>query len=162
MFMNKCVCFSQDTSDTVTLKSIKKLDEDEVVSSPASSTPRTSISSVSLKNNPLASSSPLDSPVCSYSNGLREHDAEWMLKECSLAEMLRGDPAMPPVARSTAHKMQTQLVPEVTDVETAFQAAKEQFKDKCFKVFNGLLFSDYPLPNATHSCAKLGCTREVL
>ncbi|GAV06881.1 hypothetical protein RvY_16794-2 [Ramazzottius varieornatus] len=163
--LNGIIASDKDTSDTVTLKSIKKLDEDDVNPSPTSSTtPRTSISSLSLKNNhnlATPSTPPASSSSAGCSNELREHDTEWMTKECSLAEMLRGDPTMPPLARSPAHKMQTQLVHQVTNEEAAFQTAKEQFKDRCFKVFNGLLFSDYPLPNATHSCAKLGCTREI-
>ena len=43
---------------------------------------------------------------------------------------------------------------------TGLSVGQSLFQDRCLKMFNGLLFSDYPLPNATHSCAKLQCTRQ--
>jgi hypothetical protein len=91
---------------------------------------------------------------------LREHDRSWMKEECSLSEMLRGDTTMSYIASGAAQRIETFLLGEKTEEEIAFQSTKAAFKDRCLKIFNGLLFSDYPLPNATHSCAKLQCTRQ--
>lgn len=101
-------------------------------------------------------------PYNFYNTDLREFDKRWMNKECSLADMLSGDPQLSTSDFRPPEKMETFLVkdPNHTEEHTAFLSSRLNFKERCQTIFNGLLFSDYPLPNATHSCAKLACKKQ--
>ncbi|OQV19719.1 Protein FAM135A [Hypsibius exemplaris] len=168
--LNGIIASDENLKDSVKLKSVRRIDDASISSAPSLGSPSGSTNGSSLSLSTTANGTPSHTPLSSKrsssprevrsSGQLREHDRSWMKEECSLTEMLRGDPVVPYVASESGLKVETFLLADKTDEEVAFQCGKAAFKDRCLKVFNGLLFSDYPLPNATHSCAKLQCVRQ--